>query len=541
MLDLAHWPDSWTPAPAVDDTASKSASYLPPASVSPPPAAAAGDDPAMPAGPSSRPSEPVPASPGSPAPAAAPDAPAPATATVAQRFEPAQAASVPPGPRLSTELSPPAPPASGAALAHPPAEGEAPRDTPIDPLSPQTLALTLGQSRRLHLGRAATRVLVASPDVADVQLLAPDVLYVIGKGIGRTSVAVLDDDEWVEERVVSVVLDLEPIRATVAGDPDLAGVQVRRMARGLVLAGEVASPEVADRAVRLAVGALPEGVPVENDLRIAAPQQVNLEVQIAEVHRSVTESLGVNWEAFGAYEGERFGFRVGQPLAPPTGFTGLGLDAFPPGFVDGEPASSVFFGSQGLLGHFRVMIDALAEAGLANVLARPNVTAISGESAAFFSGGEFPLPAGFDDGVLLFEYKKYGVLLDFVPTVIDAGRIVLTVRPEVSEPSRTDAVTVAGVTIPVINVRRAETTVEVGDGESIVIAGLFRNRSDRTNSGVPVLKDAPLLGALFGYNQARADELELIVVVTARLVQAGPASDAPGASPAMLRANGYHY
>ena len=327
----------------------------------------------------------------------------------------------------------------------------------LDHSPPTTLTLTLGQSRRMHLDHDATTVLVASPEIADVQLLAPNVLYVIGKGVGRTSVAVLDDNKWIEERVVAVVLDLEPLRTILAGEPDLSGVRARRLSRGMALTGEVASAASADRALRLAAGALPEGVPIENELRVAPPQQVNLEVQIAEVHRSVTEDLGVNWESFGINNSERFGFRIGRALPPVDG--NLGLGAFPPTLIDGNLASSIFFGSEGPLGQFRVMIDALATAGLANVLARPNVTAISGESASFFSGGEFPLPTGFDDGVLVFSYKKYGVLLDFVPTVVDTGRIVLTVRPEVSEPSLNQSVTVvAGVNVPVINVRRAETT-----------------------------------------------------------------------------------
>ena len=143
-------------------------------------------------------------------------------------------------------------------------------------------------------------------------------------------------------------------------------------------------------------------------------------------------------------------------------------------------------------------MDALAKAGLANVLARPNVTASSGETASFFSGGEYPLPTGFEDGVIVFEYKKYGVLLDFVPTIIDEDRIELTVRPEVSEPSQDNSVqVVTGVNVPVINVRRAETTVEMGDGESIVIAGLFRSASNEVESGVPLLKDLPLCRRIF--------------------------------------------
>ena len=402
-----------------------------------------------------------------------------------------------------------------------------------DQSPPTTLTLTLGQSRRWPIEYDATAVSVASPEIADVQVLSPNVLYVIGRNVGRTSVAVLVGDQWSEERIVSVELDLEPLRSALAGDPGLGGVGIRPLARGLALTGEVASAETADRALRIAGAALPEGVPIENELRVGGPQQVNLEVQIAEVQRSVTEDLGVNWEALRERVDNSFGFRIGR-------LPDLSL----PAIVEGQVSPGLFFGKQTANTRIGAMIDALATAGLANVLARPNITAVSGESASFFSGGEFPLPAGFDDGTLIFEYKKYGVLLDFVPTVVDADRIVLKVRPEVSEPSLNQSVAVAaGIDVPVINVRRAETTVEVGDGESIVIAGLFRNRSNTVESGVPGLKDVPLLGALFGHTSTRSDELELIVIVTARLVRANAAPDAGDtiASAAGRQASGYHY
>ena len=403
-----------------------------------------------------------------------------------------------------------------------------------DHASPPAVALILGQSRRIHLAHDATTVLVAAPEVADVQLLAPDVLYVIGKGIGRTSVTVLQDDERIEERVIAVGLDLEPLRATLAGEPDLAGVRTRRLARGVALTGEVASPASVDRALRLAAAALPEGVSIENELRVASPQQVNLEVQIAEVHRSVTEDLGVNWEFFrirGEGDGS-FGFRLGRII-----------DGFPPTQVEGQLASSVRFDRVGARSRIGAMIDALSTAGLANVLARPNVTAVSGESASFFSGGERPIPSGYDNrtDTILFEYKKVGVLLDFVPTVVDSGRIVLTVRPEVSEPDASQPLVIGPVLLPVINVRRAETTVEVGDGESIVIAGLFRNQSSTTEAGLPGIKDVPLLGLLFGTTSIRSNELELIVIVTARLVRPNAASDETNPPLETLRVSGYHY
>ena len=137
--------------------------------------------------------------------------------------------------------------------------------------------------------------------------------------------------------------------------------------------------------------------------------------------------------------------------------------------------------------------------------------------------------------------RRYGVLLDFVPTVVDTGRIVLTVRPEVSEPDASQPLVIGPVLLPVINVRRAETTVEVGDGESIVIAGLFSNRSSNTEAGLPGLKDVPLLGLLFGTTSIQSNELELIVIVTARLVQPHATPDGGSAPAATLRANGYHY
>ena len=424
--------------------------------------------------------------------------------------------------------------------------GEGPSPGAAGPeASPGEAALTLhvGQSEDLRLAKRATSVVAAAPQIADVQLSSPNLLHVIGTGVGRTSISVVDNEGFETRMVVRVIPDLELLRSELAGEPGLESVEVRHIARGVSLSGEVESPREVERALLLAGTVLPEGVELENNLQVTTPQQVNLEVQLAEVSRSVTEDLGVNWESFGAKDSERFGFRVGRWLPVAVG-EGFGLDAFPPSAVaGGETASTLFFGSRGPLGQFRVMIDALANAGLANVLARPNVTAISGESASFFSGGEYPLPTGFEDGVIIFEYKKYGVLLDFVPTVVDADRIVLTVRPEVSEPSLNRSVQVVGLDIPVINVRRAETTVEVGDGESIVIAGLFRNATNTVESGVTGLKDAPVLGTLFGHTSVRADELELIVIVTARLVRSSPAPGAEDAPPptASRRVNGYHY
>ena len=399
-----------------------------------------------------------------------------------------------------------------------------------------SLTVHAGQGRMMRLGQPVDSVFVADPAVADVQVVSSQVLFVFGKAPGRTSVAALASDGSVMGRwKVAVTLDLEPVRSALSEDPDLRDVRVRQWRQGLELTGVAASTEAADRALQLARATLPEKAAVINRLSVSGSHQVNLEVQIAEVQRNVSESLGINWEAFGRRAEGTFGFRVGR-LVPE-------VQGVPAGTVSREGQAAALFGSwSGGSASVRGLIDALATAGLATVLARPNITAVSGETASFFSGGEYPLPSGVEDGQIVFTYRKYGVLLDFVPTVIDRERISLTVRPEVSQRLAADSLRILNTEIPVIDVRRAETTIEVGNGESIVIAGLYRNQSDTTEAGVPALKDVPMLGRLFGTQTARSNSTELIVVVTARLIgstRARAEADAKRESP--LRVQGYRY
>ncbi len=409
---------------------------------------------------------------------------------------------------------------------------------------PDELLLTVeaGQSRTLRLDRPSAAVSVSDPAIADVQVVSTDLILVYGKAGGRTSLVALGSDGGLIGRWrVTVTVGLAGVRSALSEDAELRDVEVRPWRHGVELSGVVASAAVVERALQLARASLPEKSLVVNRLSIASPQQVNLEVQIAEVQRSVSESLGINWQAMGTRGDGVFGMRVGHllPVSP-----GDLANNFPGASLQGGQASSLFGSYTSPTGSasVRSLIDALATAGLATVLARPNVTAVSGQTASFFSGGEYPLPSGFEAGQLSFEYKKYGVLLDFVPTVIDSDRISLTVRPEVSQRVGTDALKIFDTEIPVIDVRRAETTIEVGDGESIVIAGLYRNQSDTTEAGLPGLKDVPALGLLFGNRTVRSNSTELIVVVTARLIS--PADrNFRGAAQRVLsrRVQGYHY
>ena len=489
------------------------------------------------------------------APVAVPAAAPPAQAETAPETVPVAAspAETPAAPKTASEDTPEDAPADAAV---PSAETQAtPEPTPAPAISspaslpvavvadasleaestPTALRIPVSHSRLFRLDTPVASVFVANPEIANVQLVSSGVLFVVGKAVGRTSVAALDaDSKLIGEWTISTVIDVEPVRAALKGVAALKHVTVRQLNRGVELSGTVVSIAEADLALRLTTSALPDEIPIENRISVSGTQQVNLEVQIAEVQRSVSETLGFNWEVLpNIGGGGSLGFQVGR-------FFFDEASGFMAGAVPGGQAASVF-GSTGGPTTVRGLIDALATAGLATVLARPNVTAVSGETASFFSGGEYPLPAGFEDGAIIFEYKKYGVLLDFVPTIVDSGRIVLTVRPEVSQRSDTDSLTVVGIDIPVINVRRAETTVEVGNGESIVIAGLYRDQSEAVEAGVPFLKDIPLINLLFGTRTVRSNATELIVVVTARLTDAAPMPRPANRQAPGRRLNGYHY
>ena len=387
---------------------------------------------------------------------------------------------------------------------------------PATPGEEARIVVPVGQSRLLEIGYGVESVFMAQPEIADIQLVSEGAAFIFGKVPGLTSLALIDiEGRLIQERLVQTVLPLDPIRSALGEGEETRRVSVRERSRGVELGGSVPSAATAERALEIARATLPDGVSLINNLQVAGAQQVNLEVQIAEVQRGVSESLGFAWQILSESDNGRLGLAVGREflLSPDSDFTFLRR------LADGRPAATVGGYRQQSSTRIAGLVDALANAGLASILARPNLTAVSGETASFFSGGEYPLPSGYDDGQITFEFKKFGVLLDFVPTVVDRNRISLTVRPEVSARSETQAITVFGIEIPVIEVRRAETTIEVADGEPFVIAGLYRNQSDSSDSGLPGLKDLPVAGVLFGNRTMRADSTELLIVVTARLVE----------------------
>jgi pilus assembly protein CpaC len=288
----------------------------------------------------------------------------------------------------------------------------------------------------------------------------------------------------------------------------------------------------AQRLVEAFVG---EDSNVVTRLRTATPLQVNLRVRFAEVSRSLVRTLGTNLTTVDGSGGFRFGLGNGRPFAPGEWSTGGPLATGPnvsrpavilpdgtrvygPGVRSVENGTTIsglgrFLGLD-LLG----ALDLGEREGLVSTLAEPNLTALSGETAEFLAGGEFPIPLNQGLGTTTIEYKKYGVSLSYSPTVLTSGRISLRVRPEVSELSTQGAVTLEGFQIPALTTRRAETTVELGSGQSFMIAGLMSNSAQSTIDKAPGLGDVPILGSLLKSTEFRRGETELVIVVTPYLV-----------------------
>jgi len=390
--------------------------------------------------------------------------------------------------------------------------------------APDALTLEAGGGRVITLSGPAANVFVADPKVAEVRPASPTALFVFGLAPGRTTVAALDStgNLLAEDEVV-----VEPshyaaatAQSTLARLMPGSRIQVSQTGKTLLLSGSVASPEQAAQAVSIARGFVPDAADVVNQLAVQGGTQVTLAVRMVEMDRTLTNSLGINWSALGSLGSIG---KLPALNAALNGGTSVACAAGP-------------IGSVACLGlNLSAMIDALASDGLIHVLAEPNLTVMSGEPASFLVGGEFPIPVGQQNGQITVEFKKYGVQLSFVPTVLDDGRINLKVAPEVSQLSAQGAVQVpagnSSISIPALTVRRAETTVELGSGQSFAIAGLLQDSTTRTNSGLPALRNLPAVGALFGDTSYQVARTELVILVTpiiARPVDDPAALHVPG-------------
>ena len=299
-------------------------------------------------------------------------------------------------------------------------------------------------------------------------------------------------------------------------------VQVASVDGGLVLHGSVDSALDAENAKRIAERFAPEEGEVINRLAVTGPNQIHLRVRVAEVSRQVIKAFGINWDAVTNKADFLFGLSTGNPVVAPDA---NGIANFSSTVFNLRNAGPRGTQTNSLFGKFtdsdsnvNGLLDALDDEGLISILAEPNLTAMSGQSANFLAGGEFPIPVPQDNGRITIEFKKFGVGLAFTPTLV-GKRISLRVRPEVSQISNTGAIIINGFNIPALTTRRAETTVELGSGQSFAIAGLLQNNSSHDISKFPGLGDVPVLGSLFRSNQFIKDESELVIIVTPYLVR----------------------
>jgi pilus assembly protein CpaC len=258
-----------------------------------------------------------------------------------------------------------------------------------------------------------------------------------------------------------------------------------------------------------------------NRMTIDRPLQVQLRVRITEVDRNVTQQLGINWQAMGNAVGNFYGgifsgrpiFNLNQPISTPSGGT-----TFPVNLPTNN-AYSLFGAFKTNNVNINVLVDALNQEGLLTVLAEPNLVALSGQTASFLAGGEFPIPVSQTNGAISVEFKQFGVKLDFTPTVLNDRRISLKVRPEVSQIDTSVSVTTGGITVPGLSVRRADTTVELASGQSFAIGGLLQSNTTDIISQVPGLGSVPILGKLFSSTNYQNNKTELVIMVTPYLVE----------------------
>jgi pilus assembly protein CpaC len=390
------------------------------------------------------------------------------------------------------------------------------------------ITIDISKGSLIKLDQPAANVFISNPAVADIQVKSPTLVYVFGKQAGETTLyAVSEGDKVIYSSTIKVTHSIEHLKAALSSIvEDASRLNIQEVDGTLILTGSVKTADDAESVRALAQKLAGPDHEVINRLQVQSPVQVNLRVRIAEVSRDVSKQLGFNWE--GGIFGSKGSFGL-QNAAPAI----AGAVPGPSGIIPGPklfamPGQSAGQNIGSFFGNFTSgkidingVIDALETEGFLTVLAEPNLTALSGKKASFLAGGEFPIPVpqGGQSNSITIMYKQFGVSLAFTPTVMSDNKINLKVEPEVSQLSSTGSVTLSGFNVPALTTRRAETTVELGSGQSFAIAGLLQNNIQNTLNKFPGLGDLPILGALFRSTKFQRQETELLIIVTPYIVR----------------------
>jgi pilus assembly protein CpaC len=392
-----------------------------------------------------------------------------------------------------------------------------------DVREPGKLKLVVGKSLVLRIEKPASRVSIADPGIADLTLISPHEIYITGKTPGVTNLTL-----WHKKDKISDVYDLE-----VSIDisrlkqrlhevlPDERDLRVMATQDSVTLSGRISSASNLSEAMAVAGAYAPKGK-VQNLVRVAGVQQVMLEVRVAEMSRTLIRRLGIN---FNYVRGQEFGVstlgglsQVVSPNNANIGTTDAHGTGSPVQFLVSPTVNALFRFSRGLT-NWTGFIDAMKQDGLVKVLAEPTLIALSGKTAKFLAGGEFPVPVPQGLGTVAIDYKPFGVGLSFTPTVLSDKEISMKVAPEVSDLDYSTALQFQGFVVPGISTRKASTVVNLADGQSFAIAGLLQENVRDVLQKFPVLGDIPILGALFRSRAFQKNETELVIIATPHLVK----------------------
>jgi pilus assembly protein CpaC len=371
-----------------------------------------------------------------------------------------------------------------AILFAPPVAGQAPTNTSS---SRQSIELMVGQGRLLQLDEAAESVYMGDTTIADLRVVAPDVVYVYGRKIGSTNLIAISAEHKMRANVAfRVVADSGAANSAARDLQPTTHTKLRLFGNRVAATGRAGSVEEALDVQNAAETFSPPDQPPINNSTIGGSQQINIRVRFAEVSRDDVQRLGIG------------------------------------------SSSGIAFGGSG--SEVDALVGAMQRNGMMTILAEPNLTTSTGRPASFLAGGEIPIPTpGNQAGQITVTYKPFGVSLEFTPTLIRTNRIALRVKPEVSSLSRVGAVKANGVDLPSLMVRRADTTVEVASGQTFAIAGLFQRQMSLDFDRNPEIADLPILGGLFRSARYRRDETELVILITPMLVK--PVRDRGLATP----------
>lgn len=407
----------------------------------------------------------------------------------------------------------------------------------------KNMELLVNEGKYITLPTPASTLFVAEPKIATYQLITPTKILIFGRKTGQTTFMALDDNgDPILKREIVVAYNTNQMKTALEREFPSLMLKLTPTAEGVIVSGEVPSPQVASDVVALLdsfmaaafslsdeeSGESSESSSTEtsssslnsdlsgagtgtgtmgarsgkviNRLTVTMPTQVLIRIRIAEVSREVSEKLGINW------------------------FWSKGTNMFGRSFVFGLADNAVTSSSPvGLIGDmvpdFSALIEAMASENLVSILAEPNLAVTSGETASFLAGGQIPFPVDSGDGSITISYKDYGVMLDVTPTVLSDNRVSLRVRPEVSDVSDANGVMINGFNVPGFIVRRTETTIELASGQSFAIGGLLQNNVVNKVEKIPGIGDVPVLGALFRSSQFNRGETELVIIATAYIGQ----------------------